>query len=219
MTDKYSEYLLSDPWKGRRIKALHIANHQCAACSSSESLQVHHLTYERLFNENQDDLMVLCELCHASIEFYKIKGKVPRNGAPKELRIQTLKLIGRNIPKPKPVVKQVSQKRAGITAKDLRKDLMMRSDFVALLKLNRQSFKKQMRHMFRNHPNRNSVMSNAIICFDSRVRQPQQVQHTPKQKKETMFEMCRRMERERGENSEMHHEMARKAFLEKQKAA
>lgn len=63
---KYDTYLQSKRWQEKRKMALARANHKCAACGATKRLDVHHLTYERLGNERQEDLMVLCRPCHES---------------------------------------------------------------------------------------------------------------------------------------------------------
>jgi len=44
------EYYKSEEWEKKRAFALHRAKHRCQKCGSSKSLEVHHLTYERLYN-------------------------------------------------------------------------------------------------------------------------------------------------------------------------
>ncbi len=60
----YSEYLQSPGWKARRQKALKFANFRCQVCNSTEDLNVHHRTYERLGHEHMGDLITLCKNCH-----------------------------------------------------------------------------------------------------------------------------------------------------------
>lgn len=61
----YLDYLKTQEWIRRRIVKLQIAEYRCQLCNSSESLQVHHRTYERLGCEKMGDLLVLCRACHA----------------------------------------------------------------------------------------------------------------------------------------------------------
>jgi hypothetical protein len=61
----YPQYLLSRHWKITRQRALLRAGRQCHRCCSSYRLEVHHLTYENLGRELEDDLVVLCANCHA----------------------------------------------------------------------------------------------------------------------------------------------------------
>lgn len=69
----YQEYLQTPEWKETRKAALEHAHHRCQICNSSERLNVHHRTYERRGRERSDDLIVLCNSCHA---LYHGKAKV-----------------------------------------------------------------------------------------------------------------------------------------------
>jgi 5-methylcytosine-specific restriction endonuclease McrA len=60
----YLAYLESEAWETHRLAAIERAEGRCQLCSSSDDLQVHHRTYERLFNEAPGDLTVLCGACH-----------------------------------------------------------------------------------------------------------------------------------------------------------
>lgn len=64
----YERYLGTEEWWHRRRHILHRAEARCEQCGSrSGSLQVHHLTYERLGYEHDDDLVALCASCHRDI--------------------------------------------------------------------------------------------------------------------------------------------------------
>lgn len=60
----YEQYLKTGHWKARREKALRLAGRRCQECGSAERLEVHHLSYDRLFQERDGDLIVLCRRCH-----------------------------------------------------------------------------------------------------------------------------------------------------------
>jgi len=60
----YQLYLKSPEWKTIRKRKLAEAGYSCQLCNSSENLQIHHRTYERIFMEDMRDLTVLCENCH-----------------------------------------------------------------------------------------------------------------------------------------------------------
>lgn len=60
----YRVYLQSDEWQELREMALERAGYRCQICSSTDGLQVHHRTYENIFEEDEEDLTVLCEDCH-----------------------------------------------------------------------------------------------------------------------------------------------------------
>ncbi len=62
--DAYLAYLESAEWKERRREHIRIADGKCQICNSSDRLQVHHRSYERLGRELFSDLVVLCKGCH-----------------------------------------------------------------------------------------------------------------------------------------------------------
>ena len=64
-TMPYKEYLETDHWKKTRKRALHRAKYKCQLCGSKENLNVHHNTYENRGQEKDEDLIVLCQECHA----------------------------------------------------------------------------------------------------------------------------------------------------------
>ncbi len=61
----YSDYLASERWKqlARYVKSQF--NDRCALCGVSDSLHVHHNSYERVGCELDGDLICLCASCHA----------------------------------------------------------------------------------------------------------------------------------------------------------
>jgi hypothetical protein len=61
----YQEYLASDQWKDKRAAARRRAGYACQICNSRmPPLDAHHRTYERIGNERDGDLIVLCRPCH-----------------------------------------------------------------------------------------------------------------------------------------------------------
>lgn len=60
----YSDYINSDAWQERRKERLEFAESRCELCNRSSDLEVHHRTYERLGDENLNDLIVICKTCH-----------------------------------------------------------------------------------------------------------------------------------------------------------
>jgi len=61
---EYSTYLQSEAWKKKRNEIMQRDNKQCRFCGQREALQVHHLTYKNLGNENEQELITLCKSCH-----------------------------------------------------------------------------------------------------------------------------------------------------------
>jgi len=56
-------YLASEHWQRLR-KAILRLQPLCSNCSRDTHLNVHHLSYQRLWRERPDDLIVLCRACH-----------------------------------------------------------------------------------------------------------------------------------------------------------
>ena len=63
--EAYQIYLLSDHWKAKREQRLKYDGYRCLFCGSGDSLNVHHLHYNSLWNESVEfDLVTLCRDCH-----------------------------------------------------------------------------------------------------------------------------------------------------------
>lgn len=62
----YEEYLKSEHWQGVRELKLQSVNYKCQICNSHKELNVHHRSYDYLFNEHEhpEELTVLCKECH-----------------------------------------------------------------------------------------------------------------------------------------------------------
>ena len=60
----YAEYLKSPEWKAIRRRILARDRYRCALCPETKNLDVHHRSYENIFKEDDDDLIVLCRFCH-----------------------------------------------------------------------------------------------------------------------------------------------------------
>jgi len=70
VTITYAEYLTTDTWRLRSLEAKERAGWRCEHCRSEGPLQTHHWTYERVGRERPDDLIVLCEDCHATVHHH-----------------------------------------------------------------------------------------------------------------------------------------------------
>ena len=68
---EYQHYLKTRHWKTTREKKLKLENYTCEYCKKRENLEVHHLTYIRLYRELMTDLAVLCDNCHHQIHHSK----------------------------------------------------------------------------------------------------------------------------------------------------
>lgn len=67
MVMTYEEYINSTQWKHKRLVRLKIDKFQCRTCRNDKDLEVHHVTYDNLFNEPMEDLITLCKQCHKAI--------------------------------------------------------------------------------------------------------------------------------------------------------
>lgn len=64
----YNEYIKSNEWKEKKRTRLEKDNYVCQDCKkSSIALDVHHITYDRLGNEDIFDIVSLCRHCHESL--------------------------------------------------------------------------------------------------------------------------------------------------------
>lgn len=62
---EYDLYLKSSEWRIKREKVLGRANGICEGCLDQPATQVHHTTYDHLYDELLFELVALCEECHA----------------------------------------------------------------------------------------------------------------------------------------------------------
>jgi hypothetical protein len=58
------EYYQSDEWRYVRHRKFEQAGRKCEDCGSTKRLEVHHKSYDRLYDEDLADLQVLCFACH-----------------------------------------------------------------------------------------------------------------------------------------------------------
>ena len=72
--NKRASYMRSLQWKEKRLKRLEIDNYSCVVCGAQHRLELHHLTYDNLFDEELDDLRTLCrdhhQLQHDTYGYY-----------------------------------------------------------------------------------------------------------------------------------------------------
>ena len=64
---KYLEYLASKKWQIKRQLVFERDNYKCQNCIENRADEVHHLTYERLFDEDLEDLISMCTNCHRKL--------------------------------------------------------------------------------------------------------------------------------------------------------
>jgi 5-methylcytosine-specific restriction endonuclease McrA len=71
MNSEYIRYLKSPEWREKRKQFLEIVNYECEICGSKNKLQVHHLNYNNIGEEEKEDVQVLCKDCHKDKEIEK----------------------------------------------------------------------------------------------------------------------------------------------------
>lgn len=60
----YLAHINSEKWRRIRLRILRLASYRCQRCKTAKAEEVHHLTYERLGHERDNDLQALCKPCH-----------------------------------------------------------------------------------------------------------------------------------------------------------
>ena len=65
---RYAKFLDSEQWHQLRVKCLAEWRHKCRICHARHKLQCHHFRYRPDPTETLlDDLVVLCDACHAMV--------------------------------------------------------------------------------------------------------------------------------------------------------
>ena len=96
---KYNKYINSKAWGRKRQEAFTYHGRECAFCGKTHSLHVHHKNYRSLFNEDMEDLMILCEQCHMEVHGRskkKKKQKKQKKGGWKSRYERQLEITKRN---------------------------------------------------------------------------------------------------------------------------
>jgi hypothetical protein len=93
----YQEYIGSNAWSIKRTQRLEIDGYKCVVCKGDNGLQVHHLHYETLGNEDAlHDLVTVCGKCHKffdTIERYQRYQKRQRRVEAIDLEVRERKDI------------------------------------------------------------------------------------------------------------------------------
>jgi 5-methylcytosine-specific restriction endonuclease McrA len=87
---EYKKYISSNEWYQIKIDCITNRGSKCEIClKSTIYLQLHHLTYVRLFNELPQDLQLLCATCHQKVHGLipvKRKAKAIKTKKPKQVK-------------------------------------------------------------------------------------------------------------------------------------
>jgi 5-methylcytosine-specific restriction endonuclease McrA len=63
----YAKYIRSPEWKAKRTEVILRAQGKCERCGLWPIVNVHHLTYARLGDEDPTDLLGVCSRCHTEL--------------------------------------------------------------------------------------------------------------------------------------------------------
>ena len=66
----YQVYIDSRPWQRLRVRILKRDRNQCTKCGRKHELDVHHLNYDQLGQEQEEDVVTLCRRCHRDEHYY-----------------------------------------------------------------------------------------------------------------------------------------------------
>lgn len=66
-TQRYYQYLETAAWRIKRDRVMRRASGICEACGAARANEVHHLTYDRVFEEPLYDLVAICSPCHRRV--------------------------------------------------------------------------------------------------------------------------------------------------------
>lgn len=64
---EYSKYRRTKKWKTLASLVKEKAGNKCVFCGSEKKLVAHHHNYINLYNETEDDLICVCNICHMKI--------------------------------------------------------------------------------------------------------------------------------------------------------
>ena len=64
---EYSKYIRTKKWKTLASLVKEKAGNKCVFCGSEKKLVAHHHNYINLYNETEDDLICVCNICHDKI--------------------------------------------------------------------------------------------------------------------------------------------------------
>ncbi len=79
-SEVWSEYMNSKKWEDLRRKALQRADYKCELCGSPYKA-VHHIRYPKKYREDHvDNLIAVCERCHAKLHGIRDEAIIPDNG-------------------------------------------------------------------------------------------------------------------------------------------
>lgn len=64
---EYEDYIRSPEWRARKRAFYSRYPKRCAICGAERRIELHHITYRRLCEELDDDLLPLCKTHHREL--------------------------------------------------------------------------------------------------------------------------------------------------------
>lgn len=71
----YKTYINSPEWKKKRERAFKLLGRKCQKCGNTKKLEVHHLTYDNLYNESVSDVEIVYNTCHPVADYQRATEK------------------------------------------------------------------------------------------------------------------------------------------------
>ena len=76
LESNYQDYLETDEWKEKVKEAGKEANYECQLCFQNVrgrgGGRLHHIEYDNLFNEQEEDMIFICAECHLDTHNQKV---------------------------------------------------------------------------------------------------------------------------------------------------
>jgi len=100
LLSNYKEYLKTKEWIEIRNRIYKRDNNKCVICDSKLNLNCHHISYENIYNEKDEDLITLCNICHNNEhnkinamelsvnDYYKLINNYYWNNLKKQIKIE-----------------------------------------------------------------------------------------------------------------------------------
>lgn len=66
---KYADYTATDHWRRLRQFLFEKRGRVCEACETDIATAVHHITYQHVCDEREEELALLCASCHSSAHY------------------------------------------------------------------------------------------------------------------------------------------------------
>lgn len=80
----YLNYISSDDWRYKRKRILQRDGNICQACLAAKASEVHHHTYDNLYEEFMFELVAVCRPCHERLHSKKLAALAAKSAKAKD---------------------------------------------------------------------------------------------------------------------------------------